>query len=76
MAVDNETTPLLRNKPADTDTDAGSEATTEATTVEEQPSRWPKWLANVFDVENRILLAGFLITLSFSYTQVPYVFLY
>ncbi|KAI9159003.1 hypothetical protein HJFPF1_07008 [Paramyrothecium foliicola] len=28
-------------------------------------------LRNVFGVENRILLAGFLITLSFSFTQVP-----
>ncbi|EFY85356.1 hypothetical protein MAC_08605 [Metarhizium acridum CQMa 102] len=34
------------------------------------------WLQRVFHVENRILFAGFLITLSFSYTQVPlfYVF--
>lgn len=31
----------------------------------------PSWLRAVFGVENRILLAGFLITLSFSYTQVP-----
>ncbi|KAF7561350.1 hypothetical protein G7046_g2790 [Stylonectria norvegica] len=29
------------------------------------------WLRGVFSVENRILLAGFLITLSFSFTQVP-----
>ncbi|KID82831.1 Major facilitator superfamily transporter [Metarhizium guizhouense ARSEF 977] len=34
------------------------------------------WLRRVLHVENRILFAGFLITLSFSYTQVPlfYVF--
>ncbi|KAI6771487.1 hypothetical protein HG531_009112 [Fusarium graminearum] len=34
------------------------------------------WLRNVCHVENRILLAGFLITLAFSFTQVPlfYVF--
>ena len=31
------------------------------------------WLRRIFDVENRILFAGFLITLSFSFTQVPYV---
>lgn len=29
------------------------------------------WLRRVLHVENRILFAGFLITLSFSYTQVP-----
>lgn len=27
----------------------------------------------IFSVENRILFAGFFITLAFSYTQVPYV---
>ncbi|OAQ60572.1 major facilitator superfamily transporter [Pochonia chlamydosporia 170] len=34
------------------------------------------WVQRLFNVENRILFAGFLITLSFSYTQVPlfYVF--
>ncbi|KAG5657813.1 hypothetical protein KAF25_007846 [Fusarium avenaceum] len=34
------------------------------------------WLQRVFNVENRILLAGFLVTLAFSFTQVPlfYVF--
>lgn len=34
-------------------------------------SRWRSCLSNVFHVENRILLAGFLISLSFSFTQVP-----
>jgi len=29
------------------------------------------WLRKVFHVEHRILLAGFLITLAFSFTQVP-----
>lgn len=29
------------------------------------------WLRNAGHVENRILFAGFLITLSFSFTQVP-----
>lgn len=32
----------------------------------------PRWTRSIFGVENRILLAGFIITLSFSYTQVPY----
>ena len=36
-------------------------------------SRAAAWLRRVFSVENRILLAGFLVTLSFSFTQVPYV---
>lgn len=31
------------------------------------------WLRTAVSVENRILFAGFLITLAFSYTQVPYV---
>ena len=31
------------------------------------------WARRIFSVEHRILLAGFLITLSFSFTQVPYV---
>lgn len=31
------------------------------------------WLHRIFNVENRLLFTGFLITLSFSYTQVPYV---
>jgi hypothetical protein len=34
-------------------------------------SRVGPWLKRAFKVENRILLAGFLITLSFSFTQVP-----
>ncbi|KAL6364443.1 hypothetical protein LRP88_01844 [Fusarium phalaenopsidis] len=34
-------------------------------------SRVGSWLKRAFKVENRILLAGFLITLSFSFTQVP-----
>jgi hypothetical protein len=29
------------------------------------------WLRKAFHVEHRILLAGFLITLAFSFTQVP-----
>lgn len=33
--------------------------------------RFKQWLWSAFGVENRILLAGFLITLSFSFTQVP-----
>ncbi|KAF4341680.1 major facilitator superfamily transporter [Fusarium beomiforme] len=42
----------------------------------EGKGRVRNWLSRAFNVENRILLAGFLITLSFSFTQVPlfYVF--
>ncbi|KAG7406501.1 major facilitator superfamily domain-containing protein [Fusarium sp. MPI-SDFR-AT-0072] len=42
----------------------------------ERKGRVRNWLSRAFNVENRILLAGFLITLSFSFTQVPlfYVF--
>lgn len=36
-------------------------------------SRLGSWLRRVFSVENRVLFAGFLTTLSFSFTQVPYV---
>jgi hypothetical protein len=36
-------------------------------------SKIETWLKTVFHVENRILFAGFWITLAFSYTQVPYV---
>lgn len=51
----NENTPLLANG------DASKQRT---------PSVASR-LWNAVDVEYRILLAGFLITLSFSYTQVP-----
>lgn len=39
-------------------------------------SRLRRWTENIFSVENRILFTGFLVTLSFSFTQVPlfYVF--
>ncbi|KAF7549469.1 hypothetical protein G7Z17_g6350 [Cylindrodendrum hubeiense] len=37
-------------------------------TVKRSP--W-SWVRRAFNVENRVLLAGFLITLSFSFTQVP-----
>jgi hypothetical protein len=57
MAPGNETTPLLADSTKAVESDHG-----EAT-----KSRFARW----FGVENRILLAGFLITLSFSYTQVP-----
>lgn len=29
------------------------------------------WVSRIFSVENRILFAGFITTLSFSFTQVP-----
>jgi hypothetical protein len=35
--------------------------------------RGGSWLRRAFGLENRILFAGFLITLSFSFTQVPWV---
>ncbi|KFA77500.1 hypothetical protein S40288_04264 [Stachybotrys chartarum IBT 40288] len=38
--------------------------------------RWPRWTRSMFGVENRILLAGFIITLSFSYTQVPLFYIF
>ncbi|KAM5372995.1 hypothetical protein ACJZ2D_007206 [Fusarium nematophilum] len=43
---------------------------------EPKRSRLASWVRRACNVENRILLAGFLITLSFSFTQVPlfYVF--
>jgi hypothetical protein len=34
-------------------------------------SRFGSWLRWAVSVENRILFAGFLITLSFTFTQVP-----
>lgn len=58
MAPGNETTPLLA------DANRGD-------TVDTSDSKPKSLLARIFNVENRILLAGFLITLSFSYTQVP-----
>ncbi|KAJ3494788.1 hypothetical protein NLG97_g3842 [Lecanicillium saksenae] len=39
-------------------------------------SRLRSCLSNVFHVENRILLAGFLISLSFSFTQVPLLYVF
>ncbi|KAH7129962.1 major facilitator superfamily domain-containing protein [Dactylonectria estremocensis] len=41
----------------------------------ETGKRWLwSWVRNAFNVENRVLFAGFLITLSFSFTQVPCLF--
>lgn len=66
MAAD-ERTPLIGGSggggpnpslPKDADADAGGKSSCSA-------------LRTAFKVENRILLAGFLITLSFSFTQVP-----
>lgn len=58
-----ETTPLIRD---------GSGAGSGAQPGTSQGERHP-WLSRIFHVENRILFAGFLITLSFSFTQVAYV---
>jgi hypothetical protein len=55
MAAD-ESTPLLSNGNGKDDS-------------KKQPVA--SWYHRALDVENRILLAGFLITLSFTYTQVP-----
>lgn len=63
MSAD-ERTPLLPDSPPAVD--QGDRA---------KKSRLRSCLHNVFHVENRILLAGFLISLSFSFTQVPYVVL-
>ncbi|KAK0386044.1 hypothetical protein NLU13_5881 [Sarocladium strictum] len=62
MAPGNETTPLLAERRKSIDSN--------------QDERPKSLFSRLFGVENRILLAGFLITLSFSYTQVPlfYVF--
>ena len=57
-AQDDESTPLLQNR------DPGSSG----------GNGVKSWVRNAFGVENRILLTGFLITLSFSFTQVPYGF--
>lgn len=61
-----ETTPLIRSRSR---SGSGSDATA---SHEEKKS----WLRRIGSVENRILFSGFLITLSFSYTQVAYVSLY
>jgi hypothetical protein len=43
--------------------------------VDGDQKKTPSWVRTfrkrVFNVENRILFAGFFITLAFSYTQVP-----
>lgn len=61
---------------ASIDHQSASIMTTDETTPllpkkESAKSRLGSWLKGAFKVENRILLAGFLITLSFSFTQVP-----
>lgn len=63
MAAD-ERTPLLAGSPPVPESGDGAVAVAKR-------SRWRSCLSNVFHVENRILMAGFLITLSFSFTQVP-----
>lgn len=40
---------------------------------EDKEATSKSWASRIFSVEHRILLAGFLITMAFSYTQVPYV---
>lgn len=58
MTNHDERTPLLKTKSRDSERVEGGPGLIRS-------------LKRAFGVENRILLAGFLITLSFSYTQVP-----
>ncbi|KAJ6781395.1 hypothetical protein PWT90_02232 [Aphanocladium album] len=64
MSAD-ERTPLLSGSLPATDSGDGP-----------KPNRLRSCLSNVFHVENRILLAGFLISLSFSFTQVPLLYVF
>lgn len=70
MAAD-ETTPLIRPAAAAANGSTGSSHSSggDGGVAAPRKSRWA-WGA-ALNVENRILLAGFLITLSFSFTQVP-----
>lgn len=70
MSADDERTPLLRPDNAGASVAVASADDDRGGT---QTSRSRSCLHAVFHVENRILLAGFLISLSFSFTQVPYV---
>ncbi|VUC23740.1 unnamed protein product [Clonostachys rosea] len=63
MALQNETTPLLQRTASAQQEDAGK-------------GWFKRALRAVFHVENRILFAGFLITLSFSFTQVPLLYVF
>lgn len=66
MAAD-ETTPLIRPPAAAANGRTGSSHSSgDGGGAAPRKSRWA-----ALNVENRILLAGFLITLSFSFTQVP-----
>jgi hypothetical protein len=66
MAAD-ERTPLVR--PTSGRADSGGSGPI-ASKDADGKSRWGR-IWGALKVENRILLAGFLITLSFSFTQVP-----
>ena len=70
MATDEQTPLLADGSGHDYGNGNGSANGSETTTVAKH-GRLASWWRSVFHVENRILLAGFLITLSFSYTQVP-----
>ncbi|GJN72314.1 hypothetical protein PLICBS_006386 [Purpureocillium lilacinum] len=74
----NEETPLLHATTNKKQQRKGHGATTTTTTLAATKAKagFGAWLRRVFNVERRILFAGFLITLAFSYTQVPlfYVF--
>ncbi|KAF4119981.1 Major Facilitator Superfamily [Geosmithia morbida] len=66
MATTNEATPLIRRSSADSLPNSVS-----ARSGSDSQSPSPSWLSRALGVENLILFAGFLITLSFSFTQVP-----
>ncbi|OAA70717.1 Major facilitator superfamily transporter [Cordyceps fumosorosea ARSEF 2679] len=79
-----ETTPLLPGgsgaaqsprPPAATATATATASENGSAKLSDQQLQIPSssWLDTIFHVENRILLAGFLISLSFSFTQVPLV---
>lgn len=69
----NEETPLLHATTNKKQQRKGHGATTTTTTLAATKAKagFGAWLRRVFNVERRILFAGFLITLAFSYTQVP-----
>ncbi|KAJ4150422.1 hypothetical protein LMH87_011174 [Akanthomyces muscarius] len=73
MSTDDERTPLLRPDDAGASVAVASADDDHGGT---QTSRSRSCLHAVFHVENRILLAGFLISLSFSFTQVPLLYVF
>lgn len=64
----NERTPLV---PKPTGSEDNGSITKITSNSSSSSSKSSSWINRLFSVENRILFAGFLITLSFSFTQVP-----